>query len=82
MDLVLTSQSILERNFHTHTDLLGHITMVHNSQATYNVHIGLLTSTAALSDTKGENAAFRLKSLPTHAIDAAYIIMLSLGLSA
>ena len=66
MDLVLTSQSILECNFHTHTDLLGHITMVHNSQATYNVHIGWLTLTAALSGTKGENAAFRLKSLPTH----------------
>ena len=67
MDLVLTSQSILECNFHTHTDLLGHITVVH-SQATYNVLIGRLTLTAALSGTKGENAAFRLKSLPTHAV--------------
>ena len=55
--LVLTSQSILECNFHTHTDLLGHITVVH-SQATYNVLIGRLTLTAALSGAKGENAAF------------------------
>ena len=68
MDLVLTSQSILECNFHTHTDLLGHITVV-NSQATYNVLIGRLTLTAALSDTKGENAAFCLKSLPTHDLE-------------
>ena len=68
MDLVLTSQSILECNFHTHTDLLGHITVVH-SQATYNVLIGRLTLTAALSEPKGENAAFCLKSLPTHDVD-------------
>ena len=68
MDLVLTSQSILECNFHTHTDLLGHITVVH-SQATYNVLIGRLTLTAALSGTKGENAAFCLKSLPTHGLE-------------
>ena len=60
--LVLTSQN----NFHTHTDLLGHITVVH-SQATYNVLIGRLTLTAALIGTKGKNAAFCLKSLPTHA---------------
>ena len=44
-------KSILECNFHTHTDLLGHITVVH-SQATYNVLIGRLTLTAALSGTK------------------------------
>ena len=58
MSLVLTPQSILECNFHTHTDLLGHITVIH-SQATYNVLIDA---------TKGENAAFRLKSLPTHVL--------------
>ena len=67
ISLVLTSQSILECNFHSHTDLLGHITVVHR-QATYNVLIGMLTLTAALSGTKGENVAFRLKSLPTHGV--------------
>ena len=67
MGLFLTSQSILECNFYTHTDLLGHITVVH-CQATYNVLIGRLTLTAALSGTKGENVAFRLKSVPTHGL--------------
>ena len=65
MGLVLIIQSILECNCHTHTDSLGHITVVH-SQATYNVIIGRLTLIAALSGTNGENAAFLLKSLPTH----------------
>ena len=63
MGLVLTSQSILECYFHTHTDLLG-------PRPGYIQHPYPMT--AALSGTKDENAAFCPKSLPTHGLNALH----------